>query len=56
MNEEALVAHVVNMFNGCMPLTRKYFSKLAFDLDEQIKLVHRFNRDEKSVGKYFYCT
>lgn len=33
--EEALIAHVVDMSNRCMPLNRKEFLKLAFDLAEQ---------------------
>ena len=51
---EALVAHVVDMSNRCMPLTRKEFLKLAFDLAEKLKLNHRFNMAKKSAGKHFY--
>lgn len=52
--EEALITHVVDMSNRCMPLTRKEFLKLSFDLAEQSKLNHRFNMIKKSAGKHFY--
>lgn len=52
--EEALTKHVVDMSNRCMPLTRKEFLKLAFQLAEQFKLKHRFNMAKKSAGKHFY--
>lgn len=37
-----------------MPLTRKEFLKLSFDLAEQLKLNHRFNMIKKTAGKHFY--
>ncbi|XP_066600972.1 uncharacterized protein [Prorops nasuta] len=52
--EQALVEHVVDMSNRCMPLTRKEFLKLAFDLAENLKLDHRFNKTTKSAGQHFY--
>lgn len=52
--EESLAAHMADMSNRCMPLTRKEFLKLAFDRAEQFKLDHRFNRDKKLAGKHFY--
>lgn len=52
--EETLVAHLVDMSNRCMPLTRKEFLKLAYDLAEKLKLDHRFNRTKKAAGKHFY--
>ncbi|GBP19771.1 Pogo transposable element with KRAB domain [Eumeta japonica] len=52
--EETLVEHVKNLSNRCLPLMKKEFLKLAFDLAETLKIPHRFNKDKGLAGKYFY--
>ena len=52
--EEELLQHVRQLDNMFMPLTRKEFLKLAFDLAEQLKLPHRFNKNKQIAGKDFY--
>ena len=52
--EEQLMAHIKELDGMLMPLTKKEFLKLAFDLAESLKLPHRFNRDNKAAGKNFY--
>lgn len=37
-----------------MPLTKKEFLKLAFELAHKLKLPHRFNNEKKMAGKLFY--
>ncbi|GBP80965.1 hypothetical protein EVAR_54128_1 [Eumeta japonica] len=44
--EETLVEHVTNLSNRCLPLMKKEFLKLAFDLAETLKIPHRFNKDK----------
>lgn len=52
--ENALADHVIDLSNRCMPLTRKEFLKLAYQLGESLNLNHRFNKEKKSAGKHFY--
>ncbi|XP_067216924.1 uncharacterized protein [Linepithema humile] len=52
--EMTLKEHVVNLSHRCMPLTKKEFQKLAFDLAESLKIDHRFNKEKKMAGKHFY--
>lgn len=54
--EQQLVNHMRDLDNRLMPLTRKEFLKLAFDLAERLKIPHRFNREKKTAGKDFYYT
>ncbi|KAJ4437763.1 hypothetical protein ANN_13701 [Periplaneta americana] len=37
-----------------MPLSKKEFLKLAYDLAEELKLPHRLNKTKKLAGKDFY--
>ncbi|KPJ16902.1 hypothetical protein RR48_13758 [Papilio machaon] len=37
-----------------MPLMKKEFLKLAYDLAEVMKIPHRFNKEKGSAGKHFY--
>lgn len=52
--EDILVEHVRDLSNRLMPLTKKEFLKLAFQLSESLNLPHRFNRENKTAGKDFY--
>jgi hypothetical protein len=53
--EKALPNHMVDMANRFMPLKKKEFLKLAFDLAEKLKLYHRFNKiNKKHAGKHFF--
>ncbi|KOB76398.1 hypothetical protein OBRU01_03861 [Operophtera brumata] len=52
--EETLVEHVKDLSNRCLPLMKKEFLKLAFDLAEALKIPHRFNKDKGVAGKHFY--
>lgn len=52
--EEQLLQHVQELDNRLMPLTKKEFLKLAYDLAENLKLDHRFNKETKTAGKHFY--
>lgn len=37
-----------------MPLSKKEFLKLAYELAVKLKLPHRFNNEKKLAGKHFY--
>lgn len=52
--EQVLVNHVKDLSNRCMPLAKKEFLQLAFDLAESLKIPHRFNKDKGIAGKHFY--
>lgn len=52
--EQVLVNHVKDLSNRCLPLMRKEFLKLAFDLAESMKIPHRFSKDKGTAGKHFY--
>ncbi|XP_011872753.1 PREDICTED: uncharacterized protein LOC105564741 [Vollenhovia emeryi] len=66
--EEQLVNHVKDLSNRCLPLMKKEFLKLAYDLAVEltigscfniynvsmIKLPHRFNTEKGTAGKHFY--
>lgn len=52
--EQVLVEHVKDLSNRCMPLMKKEFLKLAYDLAEEMKIPHRFNKEKGSAGKHFY--
>lgn len=54
--EQQLVNHMRDLDSRLMPLTKKEFLKLAFDLAERLQIPHRFNREKKSAGKDFYYT
>lgn len=49
-----LYEHVKELDNRLMPLSRKEFLKLAFDLAESLKIPHRFNRKKGIAGKDFF--
>ncbi|KAJ4438061.1 hypothetical protein ANN_14000 [Periplaneta americana] len=46
--------HIKDLDNRMMPLTKKEFLKLAFDLAETLRIPHRFNKEKKRAGKDFY--
>ncbi|XP_026728373.1 uncharacterized protein LOC113494293 [Trichoplusia ni] len=52
--EQVLVDHIKDLSNRCMPLMKKEFLKLAYDLAETMKIPHRFNKEKGSAGKHFY--
>jgi len=52
--EEQLVNHVKDLANRCLPLMKKEFLKLAYDLAVALKLPHRFNTEKGIAGKHFY--
>lgn len=52
--EEQLVNHVKDLANRCLPLMKKEFLKLAYDLAVDLKLPHRFNSEKGTAGKHFY--
>lgn len=52
--EQVLVDHIKDLSNRCMPLMKKEFLKLAYDLAEVMKIPHRFNKEKGSAGKHFY--
>lgn len=52
--ENVLVSHVKDLADRCMPLTKKEFLKLAFDLAVHLKIPHRFNVQKEAAGKHFY--
>lgn len=52
--EQILVDHVIDLDNRLMPLSKKEFLRLAYDLAEALKIKHRFNRETKCAGKNFY--
>ncbi|XP_037293571.1 uncharacterized protein LOC119189035 [Manduca sexta] len=52
--EQVLVDHIKDLSNRCMPLMKKEFLKLAYDLAEVMKIPHRFNKEKASAGKHFY--
>jgi len=41
--ENQLINHVKNLANRCLPLMKKKFLKLAYDLAVELKLPHCFN-------------
>ena len=49
-----LYEHIKQLDDRLMPLTRKEFLKLAFDLAESLKIPHRFNKEKGMAGKDFY--
>ncbi|CAG5036361.1 unnamed protein product [Parnassius apollo] len=49
-----LYEHVKELDNRLMPLSRKEFLKLAFDLAENLKIPHRFNKEKGVAGKDFF--
>lgn len=52
--EEELARHITDLSNRCMPLTKKEFLKLAYDLAEDQKIAHRFNKEKGEAGRKFY--
>ncbi|KAJ4425442.1 hypothetical protein ANN_28057, partial [Periplaneta americana] len=52
--EEEFVKHIKDLDNRMMPLTKKEFLKLTFDLAETLRILHRFNKEKKRAGKDFY--
>ncbi|XP_045457552.1 tigger transposable element-derived protein 6-like [Melitaea cinxia] len=52
--EQVLLDHVKDLSNRCLPLMKKEFLKLAFDLAEAMKIPHRFNKQKATAGKHFY--
>ncbi|CAG9566689.1 unnamed protein product [Danaus chrysippus] len=47
--EQVLVDHIKDLSNRCMPLMKKEFLKLAYDLAEVMKIPHRFNKEKGSA-------
>lgn len=52
--EDLLESHIKDLADRCMPLSKKEFLKLAYDLAEKLKLPHRFNNEKRMAGKHFY--
>ncbi|KAJ8962215.1 hypothetical protein NQ318_018187 [Aromia moschata] len=52
--EELLVNHVKDLSNRCLPLMKKEFLKLAYDLAVALNIPHRFNCEKSAAGKHFY--
>ncbi|KAJ4437385.1 hypothetical protein ANN_17529, partial [Periplaneta americana] len=52
--EGVLLNHVKDLSHRLLPLTRKEFLNLAFQLAEALKIPHQFNRDKKTAGKQFH--
>lgn len=52
--EEELLAHIRQLDGMFMPLSKKEFLKLAYDLAVELRLPHRFNKTKKLAGKDFY--
>ncbi|KAJ4448677.1 hypothetical protein ANN_00067 [Periplaneta americana] len=52
--EGFLLGHVKDLSNRLLPLRRKKFLNLAFQLAEALKIPHQFNHDKKTAGKQFY--
>jgi len=46
---EQLINHVKNLTNRCLPLMKKEFLKLAYDLAVELKLLHRFNTEKGMI-------
>ncbi|KAJ8935213.1 hypothetical protein NQ318_017129 [Aromia moschata] len=53
-HETALVDHVKDLSSRLMPLSRKEFLQLTFQLAEKLKIPHRFSKTKKMAGKDFY--
>ncbi|KAJ4446144.1 hypothetical protein ANN_12837 [Periplaneta americana] len=51
--EEELLAHIRQLDGMFMPLSKKEFLKLAYDLAVELRLPHRFNKTKKLAGKDF---
>lgn len=49
-----LYEHVKELDNRLMPLSRTEFLKLVFNLAENLKIPHRFNKEKGLAGKYFF--
>lgn len=52
--EDLLESHIKDLVDRCMPLSKKEFLKLAYDLAEKLKLPHRFSNEKRMAGKHFY--
>lgn len=52
--EQVLLDNVKYLYNRCLPVTKKEFLKLAFDLAEAMKIPRRFNKEETVARKNFY--
>ncbi|KAJ8868426.1 hypothetical protein PR048_029942 [Dryococelus australis] len=52
--EKQLVIYTRDQDDRFMPLSRREFSKLAFDLAEYLKVPDQFNKQHKAAGKQFY--
>lgn len=52
--EKQLIYYIKDLDNKLMPLSRKEFLKLTFDLAEHLQVPHQFNRNHKVAGKQFY--
>lgn len=52
--ENQLVFYMRDQDDRFMPLSRKEFMKLSFDLAEHLKIPHQFNKQNKAAGKQFY--
>ncbi|KAK9680273.1 CENP-B N-terminal DNA-binding domain [Popillia japonica] len=54
--EKQLSEHVIDLDNRLMPLTRKEFLRLAFDLAEKLKITHSLIKIKKWLVKTFFVT
>lgn len=52
--ESKLVEHLIDLDNKMMPMNKKEFLRLAFEMAEHLKIQHQFNKDKKTAGDKFY--
>ncbi|CAB0044521.1 unnamed protein product [Trichogramma brassicae] len=52
--ESQLIARLKEQEARFLPLHKREFLKLAYDLAEHLQLPHKFNRSNKTAGKKFY--
>ncbi|KAJ4430876.1 hypothetical protein ANN_19467 [Periplaneta americana] len=52
--ESQLAQHIKDLDDRLMGLSKKEFLKLAFDLAENLRIEHRFNKEKKYAGMDFY--
>ncbi|XP_030754953.1 uncharacterized protein LOC115881553 [Sitophilus oryzae] len=53
--ENELVRHLKDLDNRFLPVNKKEFLTLAYDLAEHFKLQHQFSKTKKTAGNKFYC-
>lgn len=53
--ENELVGHLKDLDNRFLPVNKKEFLTLAYDLAEHFKLQHQFSKTKKTAGNKFYC-